>query len=104
MAHTIRCAHDDCPAWPPERTLMAHQIATLPLDPARLADMLLDSSADANTLHQRLADQIGPRPARRLLAAAHSIAAGRLWAADKILPAHDPRLIHGGADLDWRNR
>jgi hypothetical protein len=61
-------------------TLMTHQTATLPVDPARLADLLLAPAADANTLHQKLADQVGTRPARQLLAAAHSIAAERLWA------------------------
>lgn len=61
-------------------TLMTHQTATLPVDPARLADLLLAPAADANTFHQQLANQVGPRPARRLLAAAHSIAAERLWA------------------------
>lgn len=53
----------------------------LPLTPARLADLLLTPGTDANTLHQQLADQIGARPARRLLAAAHGIAAERLWNA-----------------------
>lgn len=28
----------------------------------------------------------------------------RLCAANKILAAHNPGLIHGWADLDWRNR
>lgn len=60
-------------------TLMT-QTATLPLDSAKLADLLLAPAADTNALHQRLADQIGGRPARRLLAAAHHIAAERLWA------------------------
>lgn len=62
----------------PGRTPMT---AALPLDPARLADLLLTPATDANALHRQLADQIGPRPARRLLAAAHNIAAERLWAA-----------------------
>lgn len=55
------------------------QTAALPLDPAQLADLLLTPATDANTLHQQLADQIGGRPARRLLAQAHSIVADRLW-------------------------
>lgn len=46
---------------------------------AQLADLLLTPATDANTLHQQLADQIGARPARQTLAAAHSIAAERLW-------------------------
>lgn len=60
---------------------MNSQIATLPLDPALLADLLLASPADINAIHQQLAGQVGARPARRLLAAAHGIAAERLWAA-----------------------
>lgn len=60
---------------------LTHQTAALPLDPARLADLLLAPAADMGTLHQQLADEVGPRPARRLLAAAHGIAAERLWAA-----------------------
>lgn len=55
-------------------------MTALPLDPALLADLLLAPAADANTLHQQLAAQVGPRPARQLLAAAHGIAAERLWA------------------------
>lgn len=55
------------------------QPATLPLAPARLADLLLAPAADANALHLQLADQAGPRDARRLMAAAHHIAAERLW-------------------------
>lgn len=53
--------------------------ATLPVDPALLADLLLAPAADANRLLQQLADQLTPRAARRLLAAAHHIAAERLW-------------------------
>lgn len=53
----------------------------LPVDPALLATLLLTPAADANTLHQQLAGQVGARPARRILAAAHGIAAERLWAA-----------------------
>lgn len=60
-------------------TLMP-QPAALPLDPAKLADLLLAPAADANTLHQQLAAQVGARPARQVLAAAHSIAADRLGA------------------------
>lgn len=60
-------------------TLMP-QTATLPLDPAKLADLLLAPAADANTIHQQLAAQIGTRLARQVLAAAHGIAAERLWA------------------------
>lgn len=56
------------------------QPAALPLNPARLADLLLAPAADANTLHSQLAAQIGARLARQVLAAAHSIAAERLWA------------------------
>lgn len=55
------------------------QPVALPLVPARLADLLLAPAADANALHQQLAAQAGPRDARRLLAAAHHIAAQRLW-------------------------
>lgn len=55
--------------------------AALPLAPARLADLLLTPGADTNALHQQLTNQIGARPARRLLAAAHHIAAERLWNA-----------------------
>ena len=32
------------------------------------------------------------------------MAQARLRAANKVLAAHDPRLVHGWADLDWRNR
>ncbi|MEV4227265.1 hypothetical protein AB0J81_09175 [Streptomyces bobili] len=56
------------------------QPATLPATPALLADLLLAPAADANRLLQQLADQITPRRARRLMAAAHGIAAQRLWA------------------------
>lgn len=52
----------------------------LPLDPALLADLLLAPAADTNALHQQMAAQVGARPARRILAAAHHIAADRLWA------------------------
>ncbi|MFF7129999.1 hypothetical protein [Streptomyces sp. NPDC008240] len=55
------------------------QTAALPLDPAKLADLLLAPGTDTNTLHRQLADQVGARLARRVLAAAHSIAAERLW-------------------------
>lgn len=55
--------------------------ATLPLDPALLATLLLDNPADINAIHQQLTTQLGARPARRILAAAHGIAAERLWAA-----------------------
>lgn len=55
--------------------------ATLPLDPELLATLLLDNPADINAIHQQLANQVGARPARRLLAAAYGIAAARLWAA-----------------------
>lgn len=61
-------------------TPMTRQTAALPLDPAKLADLLLAPGADTNTLHQQLATQIGARPARQVLAGAHSIAAERLWA------------------------
>ncbi len=53
----------------------------LPTAPAQLADLLLAPTADTNQLHRQLADQIGGRPARQILAAAHQIAADRLWAA-----------------------
>ena len=56
------------------------QPIALPLVPAQLADLLLAPAADANALHQQLAVQIDPRDARRLMAAAHGIAAQRLWA------------------------
>lgn len=55
------------------------QPAALPLSPTQLADLLLAPAADPNRLHQQLADQLTPRSARRLLAAAHHIAAERLW-------------------------
>jgi hypothetical protein len=64
----------------PRKDTPMPQTAALPLDPAQLADLLLAPATDANTLHQQLADQIGARPARQTLAAAHSIAAERLWA------------------------
>jgi hypothetical protein len=53
----------------------------LPVAPAQLADLLLAPAADPNALHRLLADQIGGRPARQILAAAHQIAADRLWNA-----------------------
>ena len=56
------------------------QTVTLPLVPAQLADLLLAPAADDNALYQQLAAQIPPRDARQLLAAAHHIAANRLWA------------------------
>lgn len=59
---------------------MTKPVTLLPLTPARLADLLLAPNTDANLLHQHLAHQVGERPARRLLAAAHTIAADRLWA------------------------
>lgn len=59
---------------------MPQPAITLPVDPARLADLLLAPAADANLLHRQLGRQEGPRAARRLLAAAHGIAAERLWA------------------------
>ena len=52
----------------------------LPVDPAHLADLLLAPAADDNALLQQLSDQTGPLRARRLMAAAHDIAAERLWA------------------------
>lgn len=66
--------------WPTDRSPTMHATA-LPLTPARLADLLLTPGADANTLHRKLADQVGARPARWLLAAAHDIVANRLWNA-----------------------
>lgn len=57
---------------------MLTQTATLPTAPAQLADLLLAPAADTNLLHRQLADQIGGRPARQILAAAHKIAADRL--------------------------
>ncbi|MEU9670385.1 hypothetical protein AB0E25_33390 [Streptomyces bobili] len=57
------------------------QPIALPLVPAQLADLLLAPAADDNLLHQQLAAQVDPRDARRLMAAAHGIAADRLWAA-----------------------
>lgn len=56
------------------------QPIALPLVPAQLADLLLAPAADPNALLQQLADQLTPRRARRLMAAAHGIAAERLWA------------------------
>ena len=56
------------------------QPAPLPTAPDRLADLLLTPGADANQIGQQLAAQEGDRPARRLLAAAHDIAADRLFA------------------------
>lgn len=64
----------------PRKDTLMPQAAALPLDPAKLADLLLAPGADANTLHRQLADQVGARPARQALAGAHSIAAERLWA------------------------
>ena len=52
----------------------------LPVDPAHLADLLLAPAADANALLRHLAAQLTPLRARRLMAAAHDIAAERLWA------------------------
>ncbi|MGW6288861.1 hypothetical protein [Streptomyces sp. NPDC055107] len=47
----------------------------------QLADRLLAPSANEAELAAELAAQVGARPARRLLAAAHSIAASHLWDA-----------------------
>jgi hypothetical protein len=58
---------------------MPQTVIALPLAPAQLADLLLAPAADDNLLHQQLAAQIDPRDARRLMAAAHGIAAQRLW-------------------------
>jgi hypothetical protein len=60
---------------------MLTQTTTLPTAPAQLADLLLAPAADTNRLHRLLADQIGGRSARQILAAAHQIAADRLWNA-----------------------
>jgi hypothetical protein len=60
---------------------MLTQTTALPTAPAKLADLLLAPTADTNALHRQLADQIGGRPARQILAAAHQIAADRLWNA-----------------------
>ncbi|MEV7872649.1 hypothetical protein AB0P17_42595 [Streptomyces sp. NPDC088124] len=49
----------------------------VPTTPARLAGLLLDPTVDDRVL----AAQVGAQPARRLLAAAHRIAADRLWNA-----------------------
>ena len=59
---------------------MPQPAITLPLVPAQLADLLLAPAADANALLRHLAAQLTPRRARRLMAAAHDIAAERLWA------------------------
>ncbi|MFI7890897.1 hypothetical protein ACIFUY_06490 [Streptomyces sp. CACIS-1.16CA] len=46
----------------------------------QLADRLLTPNADETALAAELTAVVGARPARRLLAAAHSIAAARLFA------------------------
>lgn len=63
----------------PRSTTTSQPVTALPLDPARLVDLLLAPAANPNGLHQQLANQTGPRDARRLMAAAHHIAAERLW-------------------------
>lgn len=55
------------------------RVTELPTDAEQLADLLLNPVTDYAGLVARLADQVGPRPSRRLLAAAHGIAADRLW-------------------------
>ncbi|MGQ4733458.1 hypothetical protein ACUN3E_38090 [Streptomyces sp. Ju416(a)] len=45
----------------------------------QLADLLLTPGINEGALNAELAVELGARPARRLLAAAHSIAANRLW-------------------------
>ena len=61
-------------------TALAPTPAALPLEPAQLADLLLAPAADTNAIYRQLAEQAGPRQARQILAAAHHIAAERLWA------------------------
>jgi hypothetical protein len=53
-------------------------VTSTPTDPAKLADMLLDPTVSDADLYDRLTAQEGARPANRLLAEAHGIAADRL--------------------------
>ncbi|MFC8339220.1 hypothetical protein ACFUJX_19725 [Streptomyces rubiginosohelvolus] len=59
---------------------MTDVLAPLPTA-EQLADLLLTPGRSEAALTAELTAQAGARPARRLLAAAHSIAAERLWAA-----------------------
>ncbi|MFD6656899.1 hypothetical protein ACFWEB_17365 [Streptomyces parvus] len=45
----------------------------------QLADLLLTPDVNEPAMVAELAAELGARPARRLLAAAHGIAANRLW-------------------------
>jgi hypothetical protein len=63
----------------PADTRTAARMTELPTDTEQLADLLLNPVTDYASLVARLADQVGARPSRRLLAAAHGIAADRLW-------------------------
>ncbi|MFF2864570.1 hypothetical protein ACFVSX_32400 [Streptomyces rubiginosohelvolus] len=57
-------------------------IHTVPAPTAeQLADLLLTAGINEAAVNAELAADLGARPARWLLAAAHSIAAERLWAA-----------------------
>ncbi|NUV65669.1 hypothetical protein G6W57_00880 [Streptomyces sp. CAI-121] len=47
----------------------------------QLADLLLTPDVNELAMVAELAVELGARPARRLLAAAHGIAADRLWNA-----------------------
>lgn len=59
---------------------MPHAPVALPTA-EQLADLLLAPGTNEAALAAELTAQVGDRPARRLLAAAHSIAADRLWDA-----------------------
>ncbi|GGS41585.1 hypothetical protein F2B00_03590 [Streptomyces parvus] len=45
----------------------------------QLADLLLTPGINEAAVNAEMAAELGARPARRLLAAAHGIAANRLW-------------------------
>lgn len=65
---------------------MTHAAVALPTA-EQLADLLLTPSYSEAVLTAELAAQVGARSARRLLAAAHSIAAGWLFAEADMVPA-----------------
>ncbi|WP_089117103.1 hypothetical protein [Streptomyces sp. SS07] len=59
---------------------MTHATTSAPTA-EQLADLLLAPDANEVVINAELAVELGARPARRLLAAAHGIAADRLWNA-----------------------
>ncbi|WP_037805107.1 hypothetical protein [Streptomyces sp. NRRL F-5135] len=72
----LHVGHDHVTALDPE-SVAARTIPT----PDQVAELLLDPTVDDADAQADLTARLGARPARRLLAAAHTIAADRLWNA-----------------------